>query len=119
MLASTLDVLKSVLRSDPTLSPAERATLLARLRQKPEDAKPGATAPSEVRIIRRHEAARRLACSLRPVDSLAATGVLRRRKLPGRVRASGFLASELDALILSGMPCPENEQLPRPKKRLL
>ena len=106
MLPSTLDVLKSVLRSDPTLSPAERASLMARLRQKPESPKVETGATSEARIIRRVEAARRLSCSLRTIDNLAATGVLQRRRLPGRVRASGFLASDLDTLIVSEMPCP-------------
>jgi hypothetical protein len=108
MLPSTLDLLKSVLRSDPTLSPADRAILLSRIRQKPEDPKGETAGTGEVRIIRRVEAAKRLSCSLRTVDSLAATGVLKRRKLPGRVRASGFLASEVDTLILSGMPCSAN-----------
>ena len=104
MLPSTLEVLKSVLRSDPTVTPAERASLLARMRQKPEQPKAESGGRGEVLLIRRIEAARRLSCSLRTVDKLAAAGVLQRRKLPGRVRASGFLASELDTLIVSGMP---------------
>jgi hypothetical protein len=35
------------------------------------------------------------------VDKLAASGVLAKRKLPGRLRASGFLASDVDGLILA------------------
>ena len=103
MLPSTIDILKSVLRADPTLSPAERASLLARMREKPEDSKAESAAKEEVRIMRRNEAARRLSCSTRTLDKLAAAGVLPRRKLPGRVRASGFLASDVEALIRSGM----------------
>jgi hypothetical protein len=104
MLPSTLDILKSVLRSDPSLTPAERADVLARLREKPQTPKVEPADGGEVRIVRRAEAARRLSCSLRTVDSLAAGGALPRRKLPGRVRGSGFLASDVDALIMAGGP---------------
>jgi hypothetical protein len=105
MLASTLEILKSVLRSDPSVSPAERADLLARLRQKPRTLEPEAKAGGEVRIMRRGEAARRLSCSVRTIDRLAKTGALQRRKLPGRVRGAGFLASEVETLIVVGVPC--------------
>ncbi len=43
-----------------------------------------------------------VSCSMRTIDKLAATGILQRRKLPGPLRASGFLASDIDALILAG-----------------
>jgi hypothetical protein len=56
---------------------------------------------AEPRLVRRAEVARRLSCSLRTVDKLAASGVLAKRKLPGRLRASGFLSSDLDGLILA------------------
>lgn len=52
--------------------------------------------------MRRAEAAQRLSCSLRSLDRLAASGALRKRTLPGRERASGFLASDVEALILGG-----------------
>ncbi len=104
MLPSTLEILKSVLRSDPTLSPTERAALLMRLKDKSETAKPNVAPLGEIRIVRRTEAARRLACSLRTIDSLAASGVLPRRKLPGRVRGSGFLSSDVEALMVVGLP---------------
>jgi len=104
MLPSTLEILKSVLRSDPTLSPADRAAVLTRLKEKPEAPKPEAAPLGEVRIVRRAEAARRLACSLRTIDGLAATGALPRRKLPGRVRGSGFLSSDVEALMVVGLP---------------
>ena len=102
MLQSTLDLLKSVLRSDATVSASERTLLLAQLRNggKPMAAEP--VAKSEVRLVRRAEAARRLSCSLRTIDKLAAAGVLQRRTLPGRVRGSGFLAGDLETLILAG-----------------
>ena len=98
--------MKSVLRADPTLSPAERAFLLARMRERPEDPKAESAAKEEARIVRRAEAAQRLSCSTRTLDKLAAAGVLPRRRLPGRVRTSGFLASDIDALIATRMLQP-------------
>ena len=108
MLPSTLDVLKSVLRADPTLSPAERASLLTRMREKAIDSKVEFAAKEEARIIRRIKAAERLSCSTRTLDKLAAAGVLLRRKLPGHVRSSGFLASDIEALIATRMLLPDN-----------
>ena len=57
-----------------------------------------AEAPAE-RLLRRAEVARRLACSLRLIDLLAARGQLTRIKLPGRQRGNGFLESEVSALL--------------------
>ena len=99
MLATTLDILKSGLRADPTVSPAERARLLALLRQGPEVPRPDAPPSSIDRILRRREAVTFWERSLRFVDRLAKDGILRRRLLPGRKRASGFLASDVMALI--------------------
>ena len=105
MLPATLEILKSVLRSDPSISAAQRADLLARMRQKADGHKLEAKVSGEVRIMRRGEAARRLSCSVRTIDRLARTGALRRRRLPGRVRGAGFLASDVETLIVVGMPC--------------
>lgn len=100
MLNTTLEIVRSGLKSDPTLTPQDRARLLAALRQ--PAAQKAAPEPSvEPRLVRRAEVARRLSRSLRFVDKLAASGALAKRKLPGRVRASGFLASDVDALILA------------------
>jgi hypothetical protein len=101
MLNTTIEILRSGLKADPTLTPHERARLLAALRQ-PETPKLPPEYSTEPRLIRRAETARRLSRSLRFVDKLAASGVLAKRKLPGRVRASGFLASDVDALIQGG-----------------
>ena len=98
MLQTTIEIVRSGLKSDPTLTPQERARLLAALR-KPAVQKPAPEISSESRLIRRAEVARRLSCSLRMVDKLAASGVLAKRKLPGRLRAAGFLASDVDSLI--------------------
>ena len=102
MLNTTLEIVRSGLKADPTLTPQERARLLAALRE-PIAHKSALPVAAEARLIRRAEAARRLSCSLRTVDKLASTGALPRRKLPGRSRASGFLASDLENLLASGM----------------
>jgi hypothetical protein len=101
MLPTTIQIIKSGLQGDPTVSPSDRARLMAVLRNgatpqsKPESPPPDNTP----RLIHRAEAASRLSRSLRFVDTLAASGVLPKRKLPGRVRASGFLESDLVALL--------------------
>jgi hypothetical protein len=100
MLPTTIEIVRSGLKSDPTLTPQERARLLAAMRE-PAAQKSEPVISAEPRLVRRAEVARRLSCSLRTVDKLAATGVLAKRKLPGRLRASGFLASDVDGLILA------------------
>lgn len=97
-LQTTIDAAKAILRADPTVTPGDRARLLALLRDngKPDTPEPTATEP---RIIRRLEAARRLGCSVRAVDRWSAAGILRKVTLPGRVRAAGFRESDIAALI--------------------
>jgi predicted DNA-binding transcriptional regulator AlpA len=102
MLDTTLQIIKSGLKGDPTLSPRDRARIIASVRIVPETPTPEAATESAARLLRRAEAAKRLSCSLRTVDKLGATGILRKRKLPGRVRASGFLESDVEALITAG-----------------
>jgi predicted DNA-binding transcriptional regulator AlpA len=99
MLSTTSDAIRSILKADPSISVVERNQLLAALRNGANAAKTETVTDRVSRIIRRREAAERLSCSLRLVDRLASTGVLPKRKLPGRVRASGFLESDLLALI--------------------
>lgn len=101
MLNATFEILRSGLKSDPTLTPQDRARLLAAMRE-PAAQKSEPVISTEPRLLRRAQVASRLSRSLRFVDKLAASGVLAKRKLPGRVRASGFLASDVDALIQGG-----------------
>ncbi len=51
------------------------------------------------RIVRRGEAAQRLAVSKRSIDLYATRGILNRVKMPGQSRANGYRESELEALI--------------------
>jgi predicted DNA-binding transcriptional regulator AlpA len=99
MLPTTLDVFKASLKADPTVSPADRARLLALLRAGSAPVSPLFPPPEAVpRILRRAEVANRLSLSLRTVDKLP----LKKVKLPGRQRAAGFLESDINALLGQG-----------------
>jgi len=113
MLPTTLKLCRTAHEADPSETPSDRACLMAfirlpaaerarmmgYLRSRTNVTKPETQTERIERIIRRAEAARRLSCSLRLVDRLAKDGILPKRKFPGRVRASGFLESDLLALI--------------------
>jgi len=99
MLATTIDIIRVGLKSDPTVSTSDRARMLALLKEGPTQRKADTPTTKEPRLIRRAEAAHRLGCSLRLVDRLAKDGALVKRRLPGRKRAAGFLESEVLALI--------------------
>jgi hypothetical protein len=98
MMSHTIEIIKTALKADNSVSASARARVLATIRhggsQAPEPAK-----VAEPRLIRRAEAAHRLGCSLRLVDRLAKDGALVKRRLPGRKRAAGILESDLLALI--------------------
>lgn len=100
MHQTTLEIIRAGLRADTTVTPRERARLIALLRQ-PALSEPSPIISSKPRLVRRAEVAMRLSCSTRTVDNLAVTGVLRKCKFPGRVRAAGFLESDIESLILS------------------
>ena len=100
MLITTIELLRAGLKADPTITPAKRARLVAMLRNgDDEPLKPDAAPVFHQRCIRRNEAARLLAVSLRTVDKLAASGILKKLKLPGRTRSCGFLEGHVLALI--------------------
>jgi hypothetical protein len=60
-----------------------------------------AAVSKESRVLTRIDVARRFNRSLRFVDKLAVEGILRRVKMPGRQRACGFLAEEVDRLMVA------------------
>jgi len=96
MLPTTLDVFRAGLKSDPTISPSERARLIALMRNGPQPViKAANTQQPAARLIRRAEVANRLSVSLRTVDKLPVA----KFKLPGRKRAAGFLESDINALL--------------------
>lgn len=98
MLSSTIEILKSAMKADPSTTTQSRAAVLAFLKNGPPRAEPPALATGP-RIVRRSYCAEKLACTVRTIDSLAKSGVLRKRILPGRTRAAGILESDLIALI--------------------
>lgn len=95
MLPTTIEAANAILRADPTVTPADRVRLVALIRN--PATKP--TPPTDTRIMRRGEVAKVLSRSTRAVDLLAEQGHLRKVRLPGRIRAGGFLASDVYALI--------------------
>ena len=100
MLTTTLDAVKALLKADPALTPADRARIVASVRNHGREVEtPRTGAVPEKRILPRSEVARRFNRSLRFVDHLAKAGTLRRVTLPGRKRACGFLADEVERLM--------------------
>lgn len=101
MLDSTIELIRAGLKTDPTLSPAERTLLLGTLRNHGQPIPSSQPSSQNVvpKIIRRKQAAERLNSSLRFVDLLARQGVLKKCILPGRTRAVGILESSLSAIL--------------------
>jgi len=99
MLCSTIDLIRAGLRTDTTITAAERTRLMAVLRNGVTSYKPDRPPPDNPpRLLRRAEVARRLSCSLRTVDKLP----IKKVKLPGRQRAAGFLEGDVNTLIQGG-----------------
>ena len=99
-MTTTLDAVKALLKADPALTPVDRARMVAGLRNHGKDgAAPRTAAVAEKRVLPRAEVARRFNRSLRFVDRLAKAGVLRRVRLPGRTRACGFLAEDVERVM--------------------
>ena len=100
MLTTTMDAVKAVFKADPGLTPEDRARLLAILRNHGKAVEtPRAPVVTERHILPRAEVARRFNRSVRFVDGLGKSGVLRRVKLPGRTRACGFLLQDVERLM--------------------
>jgi hypothetical protein len=76
------------------MPPAEKARLIRTLASEATPAQPDTN-----RIMRPVETARVLGRSVRAVHLLAAQGHLHKITLPGRLRAGGFLASDVYSLI--------------------
>ena len=99
MLDSTIELIRAGLKTDQTLSVAERTRLLIILRNHGEKSPQQAEQTVTPKIIRRKQAAERLNSSLRFVDLLARQGVLKKCVLPGRKRAVGILESSLSSAL--------------------
>jgi len=100
MLPTTMEAMKALLKTDPALTPLDRQRIVETLRthgRQPEMARAPAT--RDKRILSRRDVAQRFNRSLRFVDHLAKAGTLRRVTLPGRQRACGFVADEVERLM--------------------
>lgn len=96
MLPKTLlDVFRARLKADQTLPVAERNRLLALLDTNTTSNSSEVCANQPQRILKRKEVARRFSVALKTVDRLP----IKKITLPGRKRASGFLESDVNALI--------------------
>jgi excisionase family DNA binding protein len=100
MLPTTVDAITAILRADPTVTPEDRAVIIASIRNHGRQAaQPKPAEQQETRLLRRAEVARRLGCSHRTVDNLARKGSLPRVLLPGRKRAIGFRLADFERLL--------------------
>ena len=99
MLSTTATAISAMLNADPSLTPNNRAAIMAAIRNYDKNTRP-ASAPV-ARLLKRREVAARLGCCPRTVDGLARAGSLRRVLLPGRRRGAGFVESDVICLIES------------------
>lgn len=99
MQENTLEVVRAILKGDLTISPGDRARILAQLRGGPKTPEVDADPYAKLRILSRSKTADLLSKSLRFVDRLAEQGVLQRVTMPGRKRGAGFRQADVEALI--------------------
>lgn len=70
-LPTTVDAVKAILRADPTVTPNDRAVIIASVRNHGRQAtQPKPVEQQETRILRRAEVARRLGRSVRTIDKM-------------------------------------------------
>jgi hypothetical protein len=102
MQPTTLDAMRALLKTDPSLSPADRSQIVETIRShgRPKEQAPKPTIePRVARVLTRTEVGKRFGRSLRFVDKLAAQGVIHRVTMPGRVRACGFREDEVNRVM--------------------
>lgn len=104
MLPTTADAMNALMKADPSLTSSDRHRIMAAVRNhgRVAPAKQPGAGRLETRVLQRTDVARRFGRSVRFVDKLAGQGVLRRVRLPGRVRACGFLAEEVERVMAGG-----------------
>jgi len=88
--SNTLELARMAIRE---LSKKERALLISELLPKDNHG------PVESRVLRPHEAARKLGVSKRAVFNWSREGILAKVKLPNRKRAIGFRLVDVERLI--------------------
>lgn len=100
MLNTSLDACEAILKTDPSVTPGDRTAMLALLR-KYEQNQTATELTEEDQILSRRATRDRFfpGRSLRYLDKLAAEGVLRKVKIPGRSRSVGFNAAHVRKLV--------------------
>ena len=97
MLPTTANAVKAMLQADPSLTPEDRNSILATIKNHGKtDTPKGEQGPQ---LVTRKQAAAMLNRSPRLIDLLAASGALQRVMLPGRTRAAGFRKADVIRLI--------------------
>lgn len=99
MKTTTLTAMRAILESDPARTQADREMILQTLGM----ARAVDVATPADRLIPFEEAARLLNRTTKSVHMLAKRGILRKALLPGFVRCSGVLASDIDNLLKSSV----------------
>jgi len=97
MDAVTYQMIERAVSSDKSMRPGEQRRILGLIRSC--DQQRQAPPPQAPEILRRTEVAKRFKVSVRCVDKWAKEGLLRKIRLPGRQRAMGFHAEEVDRLV--------------------
>ena len=100
MLPTTHDAIRSMLKADPSITPQDRSTILATIKNHGNTSTPNNEQGPQ--LITRKQAAAMLNRSPRLIDLLAGSGALQRVTLPGRIRAAGFRRADVVALIEGG-----------------
>ncbi len=95
---TTQVAIQAVIQADVSIDAQEKARLVRFLFSTGTEAQAD-TGEQQERIIRRNEAAKRLAVSPRMVDYYGKRGILSRVTLGGQSRASGYRESEIQAII--------------------
>lgn len=106
MRETTIEILKTVLKSDPTVSAEERNRFIQICKGAPLEKK------SDDKLLKRAQVAEMLSSSTRLVDKLAVQGLLHKVTFRGRQRSAGYRRSEVEALLAENAPCerqPETE----------
>jgi len=96
---TTYQAVKAILKTDDSINAVERKLFLDLLRESPRRCSTQEKEPGD-NILRRSEVAKLLSVSLRAIDQWAEEGILRKMKIPGRMRAIGFLRSDIERLLV-------------------
>jgi ribosomal protein L17 len=96
MKETTIEILKSVLKTDPTITAEERSNLILLFKGAPLCKK------SDDKLLKRKQVAEMLSSSTRLVDKLAVQGLLHKVTFRGRQRSAGYRRSEVEALLAEG-----------------